>query len=196
MSIEDFIKKLVRRFDAWVTRRRGILPVSDEDRCILKVELQISPVDVILPDLSIYRGDLIAKLHLWNGHLPPIPVDKTGLAWAAETWQRFQYSLHLLARLIEKEPSYGNVKAICGLSSLFDLQGKASGARLMERLGFTVIRNPNPLGRFGEFWENLYSQILIWAFNPESLSSHAFTQLQRTGIWMAASDFRERFGEG
>lgn len=196
MNNEVFIKKLVRRFDAWVSHRRGIFPVSDEDRCILKVELQHSPVDVNLPNLCIHKGDLIAKFHLWNSHLPRMPIEKASLAWAAETWQRFQYSLHLLARLIEKEPSYGNVKAICGLSSLFDLQGKASGARLMERLGFTVIRNPNPLGRFGEFWENLYSQILIWAFNPESLSSHAFTQLQRTGIWMAASDFRERFGKG
>ncbi len=68
------------------------------------------------------------------------------LEWAVETWQRFQYSLRLLARQVEYEAAFQGVKAICGVSSLFSLQEKDSGARLMERLGFTVLQNPSPLG--------------------------------------------------
>ncbi len=185
----------VRWFDGWVSRQRGIMTISTEERCILKVELRRASGDLALPGTFLQKGDPILKFHLWNSHLPEITPGRVGLEWAVETWQRFQYSLRLLARQVEYEAAFQGVKAICGVSSLFSLQEKDSGARLMERLGFTVLQNPNPLGLLGKFGENLYSWILLWAYNPASLPSHTFLQLERTGIWMSAATLRDRFGK-
>jgi len=61
-------------------------------------------------------------------------------------------------------------------------------------LGFTVLPYYRPMGRFGEFWENLFSWWLMWTFNTSSLYSRKFWYLQRTEIWMTRDDFLQRFG--
>jgi len=186
---------LIRRFDAWVSRQRGIFDFSQEERCILRAEVCRARRDLKLPGISLNKGDMFIKMHLWNSHLPVIPEGGADLGWAAETWQRFRFSLRLLAGQIGNNPALSDVKAICGVSSLFSLHGDGSGARLMQRLGFVVIKNPSRLGAAGEFLENLYSWLLVWAYNPASLRSHTLPRLQRTALWMTAADLRQRFGK-
>lgn len=189
------MRSLVRRFDSWISRQRGIFTFSQEERCILRAELRCARRDLELPGISLKKGDTFIKFHLWNSHLPAMPPGGPDLGWATETWQRFQFSLRLLARQTEDDPALTGAKAICGVSSLFSLHGKDSGARLMQRLGFVVIENPSPLGAAGDFLENLYSWLLMWVYNPASLRSHALPRLQRTALWMTAVALRERFGK-
>ena len=66
---------------------------------------------------------------------------------------------------------------------------------MIQHLGFTVLPCHRPLGAFGEFWENLFSWWLMWAYNPPSLKSRRFWRLQRTEIWMTTAEFFRRYGE-
>jgi hypothetical protein len=66
---------------------------------------------------------------------------------------------------------------------------------MMRHLGFTILPYQRPLGRFGEFWENLFSWWLMWTYNKVSLQSREFLHLQRTEIWMTAKKFILRYGE-
>jgi hypothetical protein len=66
---------------------------------------------------------------------------------------------------------------------------------MAQHLGFTVLPYYRPFGRFGEFWENLFSWWMMWAFNDVSLNSRKFWRLQRTEIWMTRDDFIHRYGQ-
>ncbi len=65
----------------------------------------------------------------------------------------------------------------------------------MQSFGFTVLPYHNPLGKFGEFWENLFSWWLMYAFNTASMDTRKFWQLERTEIWMDRDEFIRRYGE-
>lgn len=189
------MRTLVRHFDSWISHRRRIFEFSQEERCILRAELRRARRDQKLTGIPLTKGDTFIKFHLWNSHLPVIPADGADLGWAAETWSRFKFSLRLLARQIENDPALNGTKAICGVSSLFNLHGEDSGARLMQRLGFVVVEKPSPLGRAGEFFENLYSWLLLWTYNPASQRSRTLPRWQRTAIWMTTAALYEHFGK-
>jgi hypothetical protein len=65
---------------------------------------------------------------------------------------------------------------------------------LATRLGFVVRPYRNRLGRFGEFWENLYTWFIMWTFNAASLHGRRLLGLRRMEMWIAAEDFVQRFG--
>jgi hypothetical protein len=65
--------------------------------------------------------------------------------------------------------------------------------QMMQRLGFIMLPYHRPLGRFGEFWENLFSWWLMWAYNDSSLLRRSFWRLQRTEMWMTREEFLRRF---
>jgi len=64
----------------------------------------------------------------------------------------------------------------------------------MQRLGFMVLPYYRPFGAFGEFWENFYSWVLIWTYNPASMHNHHFLASRRAEIWMLADEFMKRYG--
>lgn len=65
----------------------------------------------------------------------------------------------------------------------------------MRRLGFMVLPYHSPLGRFGEFWENFYTWMIIWAFNAASLRHRHLHRLRRSEVWMSVDEFLRRYKE-
>jgi len=65
---------------------------------------------------------------------------------------------------------------------------------MLQRLGFTVIPYHRSLGAFGEFWENFYTWMLMWTYNPGSLRYRGLWGLRRAEIWMSAEEFLRRYG--
>ncbi|MGC9333251.1 MAG: hypothetical protein ACP5JJ_03825 [Anaerolineae bacterium] len=45
------------------------------------------------------------------------------------------------------------------------------------------------LGRFGEFWEDLCTWALMWAYNRVSLEGRRLFELEQTQVWMTVEDF-------
>lgn len=184
-------RKLVRAFDRWISRQLKIFVFSDEPDCILRAQVIRARHAVYLPEVHFEVGDMVLMLHLWNEHLPTMPASGPDLAWANRTWRSFVGSLHRLAQYLHQRPEI-QIRAIGGISALFTLEGD-SGARLMQRLGFVFVPYRSKLGRFGEFWENLYAWFLLWAFNPASRQSHRLFDLRRTEMWMERGEFIRRF---
>jgi hypothetical protein len=70
-----------------------------------------------------------------------------------------------------------------------------AGSRFVQKMGFSVFPYNNRLGRFGEFWENFFSWMIIWTFNPDSLPDRSLLSLRRSEMWMAREAFLERYAK-
>ncbi len=186
---------IVRTFDHWLSKQYGIFAFDESPDCILHVQVSQAPHRLEFPDCTLVEaGQPVLLLHLWNEHLPPMPPEDSGLGWANRTSRLFINSLGSLARRCGRDPRLAGARAVGGVSALFSPHGRSSGVRWIERLGFVVVPYHRPLGRFGEFWENLYSWWLLEAYNPGSMRQRSLLSLWRAEIWMPVEKFVDRYG--
>ena len=106
----------------------------------------------------------------------------------------FVTSLHEAARYLASKPELATVRAVGAATVLASPGDPLGGERLVRRLGFLVLPYHNPLGRFGEFWENFYTWWIMWTYNAASLRRRSLISLRRTEIWMARDTFLHRYG--
>ncbi len=187
---------LIRRLDAVLRRAYGVFEFCDDRHCVLRIRLTRASYPLNLSGYVVRAGDPVLELHLWNEHIPPLPPEGPDLAWAIRTRRMLIHSFRMLARYMESDPYLGSVRAVGGITVLLSPGDRLAGERLMERLGFTVTPCPNPLGRFGEFWENFYAWCLMWTFNAASLRRRSLVRLRRVGVWMPTEEFLRRYGTG
>lgn len=190
------MRAVIRGFDRFLRWACGVFEFCDEPECILRLRLTQTPHELHLPDQVVGKGKPMLELHLWNEHLPLPPAEGPDLAWAARIGRMWMYSLYRVADTLRDDPRLSGARAIGGVTVLLLLGDHAGGVRLMERSGFTVMPHRNPLGRFGEFWQNLYAWGLMWAFNPASVQGRPLIRLRQAEIWMAADEFLQRYGWG
>ena len=190
------MRPLIRLLDAILRRAYGVFEFCDDRDCVLRIRLTKASHPLRLSDRVVRAGDPVLELHLWNEHIPPLPPDGPDMAWAIRTRHMLIHSLHMLARQMENDPHLGSVRAVGGITVLLSPGDRPAGERLMERLGFTITPCPNPLGRFGEFWENFYAWCLMWTFNAASLRRRQLIRLRRVGVWMPTEEFLRRYGTG
>jgi hypothetical protein len=183
---------LIRLLDAWLCRIYGVFEFYDAPDCILRLQVVRVKRTIRLPDLELQTGKPVLLLHLWNEKMQRFPSTGPDLAWAKVMERAFIESLKKAARYLSQDPRLVEVQAIGGVTILFPSQ--PGDGSLMKRLGFTLLPYSSPLGRFGEFWENFYSWLLIWTYNPASLPSHRLMRLRRTEFWISKEEFLRRFG--
>jgi len=188
------VRALIRQFDAMLRRAYGVFEFCDDENCLLRLRLTEAPYPLRLSDHVVRAGDPVLELHLWNEHIPPLPPDGPDLAWATRMRRMLIHSFHVLARYMENDPHLSSVCAVGGVTVLLSPGDRPGGERLMERLGFTITPYHNPLGRFGEFWENFYAWWLMWTFNAASLRRRQLIRLRRVEVWMSADEFLQRYG--
>ena len=189
------MRGLVRLLDGLLRRACGIVEFCDDLQCLLRVQLARCPRPLRLSDgTEVQRGESVLMLHLWNEHVPPMGPAGPDLRWAAGVRSRLIRSLRHVAALVTTDPQLAKVQAVGGDTVLFPLDDDGNPARLMRRLGFDVVPRPlGRLGRFGEFWENLYAWALMSAFNALSLHRKQLLRLQRTEVWMSRQRLLERY---
>jgi hypothetical protein len=190
------LRSLVRHFDAWLSRRYGVFEFSWDPNCLFRLQAAVSRHCIPLPDCQVEPGEPVLFLHLWNERLLTLNNLSPGLGWAKTIQRSFLRSLEEVARYLDDHPGMAEGRAVGGVTVLLDSGGHKGGTRLVERLGFTVLPYYSPLGRFGEFWENFYSWILIWTFDPPNLPYRHLRSLRRKEFWISMSEFRSRFGQG
>jgi YkoP domain len=184
----------VRGIDSILRKSQGIHKFTDDPECILRIQLKHSAQAVKIGVEKILKGDVVLAVHVWNERIPQIPPEGADLKWALGIKQKVIHSFRVLAMVMVQDYKYAQVRALCGTSTLFSSSVHVGGMRMMQHLGFTVLPYHRPLGRFGEFWENLFSWWMMWTFNNPSLNSREFWGLQRTEIWMTAKEFIRRYG--
>jgi hypothetical protein len=188
------VRALIRHFDAFLARQQGLLNFTDDPDCLLRLQNAVASHRLRLPRQVVEPGEPVLLIHLWSEQIPPVSPAGPDLAWAKSIQRAFLKSLQAVAEYMQDEPRLANIRAVGGVTILMFAGNRRNGARFMERLGFTVMPYANPLGRFGEFWENFYTWVLIWTYNPASLRSRKLFRMRRSEIWISAEDFLARFG--
>ena len=178
---------------------RGLRPATcateDNPDGLLRVRLTRAAHAVVLAGHTLPKGAPVLELHLWNEHVPPLPERGPDLAWAAQVRRRLVASFCALGRAMVRDTRFADVQAVGGITVLCFTGDGRREARLFERLGFAVRPYRGPLGRFGEFWENLYTWAIMWAYNAATLRRRRLLGLRRGEIWMTADEFRRRYNE-
>ncbi len=188
------MRPLVRAMDALLRRIYGVHEFCDDPDCVLRLRRAKAQHDLFWGEIQVHAGDAVLELHLWNEHIPPLPPQGADLAWAIRFRRMLIRSLHGVATYMASKPDLNTIQAIGGITALLSPANHPGGVRLLERLGFVIIPYRHPLGRFGEFWENLYTWWLMWTFNAASLRRRRVFSLRRLEVWTSRAAFMRRYG--
>ena len=191
----NLLRATILRFDDWLSRTDGVIHFEDEPRIILRIQRAAASREIPLPDHGVPRGSPVLLVHLWNERMPAIASQGADLGWALGFKRRLLYSFGALALHMQRTVSMNDIHGVGGVIAHIHADIPDGGRLLLERLGFTILPYHRPAGAFGEFWENFYTWVLIWAYNPGSLRSHALPGLQRNEFWTTRERFLERFGQ-
>jgi hypothetical protein len=185
---------LVRKLDNIIRKSIRVFEFNGEADTLLRLQFSRAPHALHLPDGVVKAGEPVLLIHLWNERMPPLPPDGPDLAWARRFLRRFEHSLRLTAGYLQETDPLNTMRAVGGMTILLTAGLHESGSRFMQDMGFTTLPYSSQLGRFGEFWENFYSWLIIWTFNPSRLPHRSLFRLRRSEIWMGRQAFMERYG--
>ncbi|NJD59029.1 MAG: hypothetical protein C3F13_17135 [Anaerolineales bacterium] len=185
----------VRLIEYLVRKSLHVFEFTDDPECILRIQLLSAPHSVDVGRVKISTGDVILAIHAWNERMPKLPVEGPTLEWGVRLRRLVIHSFEAVAREIQKGGKYSQVRAVYGESTIFSFSEHTGGLRMIQRLGFTILPYHSQTGKFGEFWSNLFSWWLMWAFNDASLRSRNFWKMERTEAWYMVDDFVKRFGK-
>ncbi len=188
------MRAAVKLIDTLLCKKAGLFEFSQDPEILLRLQLRTAPHSVEISGMTINKGDPVLAVHVWNERMPCLPPTGADLEWALNLRRRIIYSFKGVARWINQDPRAADTRAICGMSALFSSSKHTGGMQMIQHLGFVVLPYHGFLGRFGEFWENVFSWWMMWAYNDPSLHSRNFWRLQRTEIWMTRAEFLHRFG--
>jgi hypothetical protein len=190
------MKAIIRTFDHILARTLGLWVYWDDPQSLLRIRVIGAPHVLRLADGDIAAGARVVELHFWNDRTPPFPAEGPDLAWATGFYRRLVASFRVLARQLATNPDLAGVRALGGVTVLVSVGGSPASEKLFDRLGFDILPYRSPLGRFGLFWENLYTWALMWAYNGLSRRQRHLLELQRSEVWMSTATFLRRHGEG
>jgi hypothetical protein len=185
----------VRLIEYLVRKSLHVYELTNDPDCILRIQLTRAPRQVDEAGVKVAKGDFVLAIHAWNERMPKLPIAGPTLEWGIQLKRLTIHSFEAVARELQKGGIYSQVRAIYGESTIFSFSDHKGGLRMIQRLGFTILPYHGSTGKFGEFWANLFSWWLMWAFNDVSLRSRDFWSLERTEAWFMAEEFIERYGE-
>lgn len=188
------MRMLIRGFDRFLRLAEGVFEFCNDVNCLFRLRLTHSVHVLPLPGGKVPAGVPVLELHFWNEHIPRIPPDGPDFTWARQLSRMVIVSLQAVARYMQQDARLAGVRAVGGITVLLPIGSPAGGEKLMRRLGFIILPYHHPLGRFGGFWENLYTWALMWTFNAVSLRQRQLLRLHRTEVWMSAEEFQRRYG--
>ncbi len=188
-----FPRTVLRRFDDWLSRVEGVQAFTTEPGVILRLQAAVAAWDIPLPDHRVPAGSPVLVLHFWNERIPLIAPQGASLVWALHFQRQLLFSLKAVALHLRATASLNDVQAVGGVIAQVHTTIPDGGHLLLERLGFHVLPYHRPAGKFGEFWENSYTWLLMWTYNPASLRAHSLLGLQRNEFWMTRERFLEQF---
>jgi hypothetical protein len=195
----DVPRAMVRGLDLLLRRRGRVQEFTQDGDCILRIALTTYDSDFELSDgTKVQAGDRICELHLWNEHIPRMPVKGPDLRWGVRFYRLAVESLRSLAVYLTAE-NLKDIVALGGQMAFLEKDDSPGLASLGTRLGFDVVNltaRAGRWGRFTHFWENIFSWALMWTYNPGSLRGKRFLRLQRYRLWMSRRTLVQRYGRG
>ncbi len=183
----------MRRVDAVLRRRLGIVEFSDDPECVFRISRRVLPAAVVLPSgASVAAGQAIIDVHLWNERLPAIPTEGSTTAWAVAFGRRLQYSFGLLADYIVRDPQRRDIVAIAAEPVFPARLGPDALTRLCRRLGWEILPQPEKRGRLAVWLDNVLIWLLILVFNREGSRGRGLSH-GRIEVWMTRARLLDRY---
>ena len=186
------MRSLVRSVDRVLRRSMGVFEFCSDPECILRLEFRPAPHVLHLSTGEVPEGALTLVPHLWNERVPEMGPSGADLAWAVRMGRLYRESLGRAAHWLVTQPEVEAVRALGGATALL-LLGEGS-LRSLQRLGYEVFPYRHSLGRFGEFWQNLYTWMLMWTYNPASVRGKSLVGMRRAEGWIPIKEFLDRYG--
>jgi hypothetical protein len=191
-------RAMVRGLDRLLRRQGRVQEFTQDEECILRIAPTTYRQDVELSDgTKVRAGDKICELHLWNEHIPPMPLEGPDLRWGVRFYRLAVESLRGLAAYITAE-DLQDIVALGGQMAFLEKDDSPVLASVAAQLGFDIVNLAAQGGRwlrFTHFWENIFSWALMWTFNPGSLRGKRFLRLQRYRLWMSRRTLLQRYGQ-
>ena len=180
------LRRAVVALDGYLSRQNGVVVLSDDEDCILRIALVPARRAVRLSDgAEIRPGDAVADVHCWNERIPSVPRGGANLAWAQQASLRLRHSLRLLAHAMATDPDLLAVKA-CRANVNFVGLGcsNASVSRIIQRLGYEDVDEgaKTAAAHLHEALENVLIGALVWTHNPEALRREKMMR-ERRPVW-------------
>ena len=183
------MRSIIHAID-WLLRKcNGVFEFCADPDCVFRVSIGVSKYPLPIPDGKIPAGMKVVELHFWNEHMPPMPSDGSFIGPAVKLRRSLASSSQSLAEAMENDPRLAGVKAVGGVTPLFTPGDDSAAEGIFRRLGFFVTPHQNPLGRFMEFWEEVYAWLLMWAFTPGNQNRRSLRGLRRSDFWMSTDAF-------
>lgn len=195
-----FLRGAVLWVDAVLKRRLGIQAFTRNPDCLLRLSMTRSGADVTLSDgTRIVRDESVGEIHFWNERLPQTPPSGPDLAWALAFQRLLRHSLVDLAAFVETDPRFRGVRAFRGTIFLDRCSWLARTVRPVQRFGLELrvpARRGGPRQAFVDFWEEVYSGVLCWAFNPCGTRSRRLRSATRRQFWISRNTLLALHGNG
>lgn len=184
---------LVCAADVVLRRWYGVREFTNDPSCLLRLALAPAPRAVTLSDSTrVAAGETVAMLHIWNEQIPRFGRDGPDLCWATDLRHRLLGSFRELARHIENDPAFRDIRGIHACVTFGSRRRRAQIRRAAARFGFDLIDDgaaPEGLHERGE-------DFLIWAFtrafNPTALRRQPFRR-DRTEVWISRRKLLELY---
>jgi hypothetical protein len=185
---------LFRFIDRLIRQRLHVFEIADNPECLFRLQFGSAPHDIHLKNGVIRAGEPILFLHLYNDHILPAWTQATDVTWAIKAARYLKRSFQQIAQFVLEDPRAREARALGGSPGFLSSADRPAGVQFMSRLGFEIFPYHSPLGRFGLFWENLYSWILIWTYHHESMRTRHVQNIERFELWMSRERLLELYG--
>lgn len=187
---------VVAALDSLLRSHYHIVEFSDQPTCVLRIGRMEAARSVLLSDgTSIRTGETIGTIHFWNERLPAFPRSGPNIHWAAEMHRRVAGSFVELARFVETDPDWQEMRAFLGEAALSSRIGDVQLRRVAHHFGLEAIEAPPSIFRqLHEFGECFSAWALARAYNPNALPRRRFFQRHQE-LWISRTALLGRYGK-
>ncbi|HWD59414.1 MAG TPA: hypothetical protein VG308_14100 [Stellaceae bacterium] len=186
---------LVGAWDGVLRSCYSVTQFTDDPRCVLRIGRGSTRHGVRFADGSeIHAGETIGTLHFWNEQLPPFSRGGPDLRWAATMHRRVLHSLRELARFVETDPDWRDIRAFRGEAALSSRLGAVQLRRVIEQYGFECAGEPASwLRQLHDLGECFTARALTRAYNPNALPRQRFFRPYHD-LWLSRATLIARHG--
>ncbi|TVZ40187.1 hypothetical protein P886_4609 [Alteromonadaceae bacterium 2753L.S.0a.02] len=183
------LRSLISHFDKFLRGKLGVFEFWEHPDALIRISFAVSDRPLQLADAVASPGKRVVEIHFWNEHVPSQSEAKSAMAWAARGALMLKVSFNKLADHLVEDPRFANVELVGGITPLVFTGNHGGGDKVWRRLGFTMSPCKHKLGRFGEFWENVYTWLIMWTFNPDAIKKQNPFTMRRAEFWADRDSF-------
>jgi hypothetical protein len=194
-NADHLLSSAVRRLDAALRRRQGIIEFTSDPNCILRLSAYRAEKEIKLAGVTIQSGARVGEIHFWNEHIPPMPNNGANICWGGSMRRRLRQSLAHLATFLENDPRFSDIQVIRGEAAFAPGKELDRTRCFASASGFEIIERPktaNLAHRLGSLGENIFLWGMVRTYNrgalrPFDCRSHP-TWFQ---FWMTRNTLRQ-----